>query len=76
MITAIADPKAALSLSVYFETTKRLLDEAIAERDAALLRRANIKMMDDRFEELPIESQRELTMKFGQAMAATGAFQP
>lgn len=71
MITAQADLKATMSLSVYFETTKRLLTEAIAERDAALLRRANIKMQDDRFEDLPIESQRELTGLFARAISVT-----
>lgn len=72
MIPAVADTKAAFSISIYFEKTKSLLVEATAERDEALLRRANIKMQDDRFEDLPIESQRELNRLFLTAMLANG----
>lgn len=70
MIAAIADTKAALSLSVYFEITKKLCIEAAEERDRVALNRANLKMQDDRFEDLPLESQRELTMLFAKAITA------
>lgn len=70
--TAIADLPATLTLSVWFETTKRLLSEAVSERDASLFRRATIRMQDDeRFDALPIESQRELNVLYAQAVTVT-----
>lgn len=70
--TAVADLPATLSLSVWFETTKRLLNDAVSERDASFLRRAKIRMQDDdRFDALPIESQRELNVLYAQAVTVT-----
>lgn len=68
---AIGDLKGSLSLSVWFETTKRLLNDVINERDQVALRRVNIRMQDDKFDELPVESQRELTFLFARAITIT-----
>ena len=69
--TAVADLKGSLSLSIYFETTKRLLNDAINDRDERALRRVNTRMQDDKFDDLPLESQRELTFLFARAITVT-----
>lgn len=69
--TAVADLKGTLSLSVYFETTRRLLNDAIDNRDQAVLRHVNTRMQDDKFDDLPLESQRELTFLFARAITVT-----
>lgn len=71
MSPAVADLKGALNLSIWFETTKRLLNDVIRDKDHSALARVNIRMNSDHVDDLPVEQQRELTFLFGKAISAT-----
>jgi hypothetical protein len=76
MIVAIADARATLKLSVWYEDTKELLQVAARDRDMVAFRRAAIRMDSERVNELPIETQRELDNLYALAVSQTGAGQP
>lgn len=73
MIHAQADTMEAFKLSIWYEQTKAMLLEAARDRNMVSFGAAVKRIDSDRFEELPLETKRELDNLYALAVARTGA---
>lgn len=62
--------------AVFYDFTRRLLLDAAAKRDEALLRRAAIRVDSARFSALSESRQQDLLELYSGAMVACGALSP
>lgn len=63
----------AFKLSIWYEQTKALLLEAARDRNMVSMRRAVLRMDSTHFDDLPLETKRELDNLYALAVARTGA---
>lgn len=60
------------TLDVFYDVTRRLLIDAAAKRDIAIVRRVKIRVDGDRFKALSESRQEDLLELYGAAIMATG----
>lgn len=69
MITAQSDLKSTLELSLFFDTTQKLIREARDDRSESKLRRCQLRLDMWAFKELPRQCQDDLYEQYRKAHA-------